>query len=302
MVEKIEIIVLGSGSSVPTAKRNHPGILVSYRDENILFDCGEGIQRQFRKARINPCKLTRIFISHWHGDHILGIPGLLQTLYLNNYGKTLEIYGPKGTKRYMEKILGLFAYSGRIKFNIHEISNGKVIDKKDFYVEAMSMIHGTPSLAYSFIIKGVLRIDKNKLFKLKIKGEDLKKFKDLKEGKNIYINGKKIKYKNLTYSEKGKKVTLVFDTLDNLGIIKLAKDSDLFFCESTYFNEYGLAKEHKHLTVSQATLAAKKANAKKLILFHLSQRYDYKENDFLKEARKKFKDVVIAEDLMKFEI
>jgi len=299
MVDKIEITMLGSGSSVPTAKRNHPGILLDYKAEHMLFDCGEGIQRQFRKAKKNPCKLTRLFISHWHGDHILGIPGLFQTLYLNDYGKTLEIYGPKGTKKYIGKILELFVYKSRIKFKVHEVCKGKIVDEKDFYVEAIPMNHGAPSVAYSFIIKDVLRIDKAKLKKLKIQGPIIKK---LKAGKDITVDGKKIKAKNLTYGQKGRKVTMVFDTMENANISKIAKDSDLFICESTYFNENQLAKDHKHLTVLQAATAAKKAGVKKLVLFHLSQRYELREKDFLKVARKKVKDVVVADDLMKFEV
>ena len=102
---KIPITFLGTGSAVPTKKKNHSAIFLHYKQENILFDCGEGTQRQFRKAEINPSKLTRLLISHWHGDHILGIPGLIQTLALNNYNKTLKIYGPKKTKQFIKKII-----------------------------------------------------------------------------------------------------------------------------------------------------------------------------------------------------
>ena len=91
----MEIIFLGTSEAVPTEKKNHTAVLLRYENENILVDCGEGTQRQFRIAKINPCKLTRILITHWHGDHVLGLPGLLQTLALNNYSKQLYIYGPK---------------------------------------------------------------------------------------------------------------------------------------------------------------------------------------------------------------
>jgi len=302
MVDKIEITVLGSGSSVPTAKRNHPGILLSYKYENMLFDCGEGIQRQFRKAKKNLGKLTRVFISHWHGDHVLGIPGLLQTLYLNDYGRTLEIYGPKGTKKYMEQLLKLFVYKSRIEFKIHEVSHGKVFDSGDFYVEAMAMDHGCPSVAYSFVIKDGLRIDKKKLAKLKLGKEDFRKLKELKSGKDIVLNGKKVKSKDFTYVQKGRKVTFVFDTEDNANIVKIAKDSTIFFCESSYLDEKDLAKDHKHMTCEQVASNAKKAGVEKLVLFHLSQRYEYSEKDFLRIAKKKIKNVIVAEDLMKFEV
>jgi ribonuclease Z len=291
---------MGSGSSVPTAKRNHPGILLDYKAEHMLFDCGEGIQRQFRKARKNPCRLTRLFISHWHGDHVLGIPGLLQTLYLNDYGRTLEIYGPKGTKKYMEQLLKLFVYKSRIEFKIHEVSRGKIVDEGDFYVEALGMDHGAPSVAYAFVVKDKLRIDKKKLKALKVRnGPEIKK---LVEGKDVVIDGKKVKSKSVTYLEKGRRVTFVFDTEDNANILKIARNADLFFCESSYLDETALAKDHKHMTCGQVASVAKKADVKKLILFHLSQRYEFREKDFLRVAKKKIKDVVVAEDLMTFSV
>ena len=97
----MKLTFLGTADAFPTAKRNHSAILFSYNGENILVDCGEGTQRQFRKAGMSPTKTTRLLISHWHGDHVLGIPGLLQTLAFQGYKKTLYIYGPKATKKFM---------------------------------------------------------------------------------------------------------------------------------------------------------------------------------------------------------
>ena len=111
MVEKINITFLGTGSAIPTARRNHPAILLRYKAENILVDCGEGTQRQFRKAKLNPCKISKILISHWHGDHTLGLPGLLQTMILNGRNEKLEIYGPKGTSRKFKEMMDVFMRS-----------------------------------------------------------------------------------------------------------------------------------------------------------------------------------------------
>ena len=300
MTEKIEIVFLGTGSAVPTVRRNHPSIFLRYKDENLLFDCGEGTQRQIRKARLNPCKINRLFITHWHGDHVLGIPGLLQTLALNNYNRELEIYGPKGTKSYIDKIMSLFVNVGKIKFKIHEVSSGKVFENKDFKIEAEQMLHGTECLAYSFIEKDKLRIDKNKLKKLKLGFSPI--IQKLKEGNDVMIDGKKIKSKDITYLQKGRKVSIVLDTRENKNIEKLSKNSDLLISESTYFDDEDLAKEHKHMTLKQAVSIAKKSKVKKLILLHISQKYESNEKDFEKEARKLFKNSFLAEDLMKIEI
>ena len=297
---KIPITFLGTSQAIPTAKRNHTSILLSYNSENILIDCGEGTQRQFRKAKINPCKLTKLLITHWHGDHILGIPGLLQTLALNNYNRTLEIYGPKGTKKFMNLMQQLFVKVGKIKIIVKEISKGKFLENKEFYIESFPMTHGTPCNAYSFIEKDKIRINKTKLKKLKIKGKIIA---DLARGKNIKLKGKTIKSRDITYSEPGRKITFILDTSINPNCDKMAKNSDLLITESTYTKtEEKLAKAYHHLTASQAATIAKKSKSKKLILTHLSQRYDNKEKIILQEAKKIFKNTTIAEDLMNVEI
>jgi len=288
---------------VPTARRNHSAILLSYKSDNILIDCGEGTQRQFRKAHLNPGMITKLLITHWHGDHILGIPGLLQTLALSGYNKQLEIYGPKGTQYYMNKILEMFVFQGAIKYKIHEIDSGKFFENSDFYLEAEKMQHGTPCLAYSFVEKEKIRLVKEKLEKLKIKGKIIA---DLAKGKDIIWNEKKIKAKDLMYKQEQKKITIIMDTIINKNMEKIAENSDLLICESTFMedSEKGkdLAADYSHLTAKQAAETAKKSKSKKLILTHLSQRYQGKEKLILEEAKKVFKDTIVAEDLSKVEV
>ena len=298
---KAKLHFLGTGQAVPTAKRNHTSILLQYKDENILIDCGEGTQRQFRKAKLNPCKITRILISHWHGDHILGIPGLLQTLVLNNYNKTLLVYGPPGTKKFLSLILRMFIFTGKLKIEIKEIRIGRFIETKDFYIEALPLTHTTSCLAYSFSEKDKLKIDKEKMKKLDIPPSPL--VQKLKEGKTIKFEGREIKSNDVTYKEKGKKISFIFDTGLTSNCFRISKNSDLLICESTYTqSEKQLAKQHKHLTSQDAALIAKKSGVKKLILTHISQRYDNKEKMVLDEAKKIFKNTEIAEDLMEIEV
>ncbi|MBI2629638.1 ribonuclease Z [Candidatus Pacearchaeota archaeon] len=297
---KIPITFLGTGQAIPTAKRNHTSILLQYKDENILIDCGEGTQRQFRIAKLNPCNLTKLLITHWHGDHILGIPGLLQTLALNGYSKTLEIYGPRGTEQYIDMILGMFTKQGNIKINIHEVSSGKIFENEDFEIQTEEMLHGAPCLAYSFIQKEKLRINKEKLKKYKLEGSIIG---ELQKGRDIIWNNKKIKSKELTYLQEKKKITFVLDTAINPNAIKLAENSDLLVTESTYTeNEKVQAKDYLHLTAKQAGEIAKKSKSKRLILTHLSQRYEYKEKLVLNEAKKVFKNSEVAHDFMKVEV
>lgn len=310
MTEKIKITFLGTGSSIPTAKKNHPATLLSYKAENILFDCGEGTQRQFRKAKLNPCKITKIFLTHWHGDHILGLPGLLQTLNLNGYIGELIIYGPKGSKNDFKNLIAPYlGFYWNItketgnKFNIvmKEIDEGKVLDEEDFFIEAIRVDHGCPALAYSFNIKEKSRIDKEKLSKLKIPNGPL--IGELAKGKTISFNGKKIDGKKLIYTEKARKISLIMDTAYSERLADFAKDSNLLICESSYSrDEEEIAKEHKHLTSVEAAKIAKKSKSKKLFLTHLSQRYEAIPKKILEEAKEFFKDVEVAEDLKSLEI
>ena len=297
---KIPIIFLGTAQAIPTARRNHIAMLLKYKSETILVDCGEGTQRQFRKAKLNPCKITRLLITHWHGDHVLGMPGLFQTLVLSNYNKPLHIYGPKGTKRLCKNLIKLFIPVLKFKAEVHEVK-GKFLETPDFYIEALPLQHGAPCNAYVFVEKDKIRLDKKKLKKLDLPQSSL--LADLKKGKNIKYKGKKIKVGSLTYVQKGKKIAFVMDTILHKNCYKAAKNANLLIAESTYTEkEKDLAKNYKHLTAGQAAQIAKKSGAKKLILSHISQRYDNKENLILKEAKKIFKNTTIAEDFTKIEI
>lgn len=300
MTEKIKITFLGTSDSVPSAARNHPAILLAYQGENILIDCGEGTQRQFRKAKLNPCKINRILITHWHADHVLGIPGLIKTLALSGYKKTLHIYGPKGTKSFMRIFLKLFAFRQEYPIKIQEVE-GKFFETKDFYLEAEKMTHRIPCNAYSFVKKGQTRIDKKKLEKSGIPSGPL--IRKLKQGKSITYKGKKYLAKNLTYEQGEKKISIVFDTSFNGKIIPFVKNSDVLICESTFMSSLkDMARERYHLTAKQVAEIAKKSKSKKLFLTHISQRYSRELKKVLTEAKKTFRDSYLPKDLDVVEI
>jgi len=300
MTEKIKITFLGTGGMIPDEKRNHPAFLLTSQTENILVDCGEGTQIQFRRAKLNPCKITRILITHWHGDHTFGLPGLLRTLATSGYNKKLYIYGPRGFRRHMDEMFRAFGEINEFEIQVKEVS-GKFFENDDFYLTAESMVHVQPCNAYSFVLKGRTRIDKSKLKRYKIKpGKHLQR---LKQGKSISYQGKRYKAKDLTFTEDGKKVSFVLDTLMNNKIAGFVKNSDVLVCESTFSGELGdKAKEYKHLTSKQAGEIAKKSKAKELYLVHLSQRYSRNNKKILSEAKKIFKNSFVPKDLDVVEI
>lgn len=292
-MEKITISFLGTGNAVPTKMRNHTSMLLTYKDENILIDCGEGTQRQFRYAELSPSKLTRVLITHWHGDHILGLSGLFQTLAMQDYKNTLKIYGPPGTRHY----LSLLDQLNKIKINleVHEISN-EMVSTKEFEIHSKPMDHDAPTNAYSFVIKDKLRLDKKKIKKLKLPNSPI--LGQLQAGKDVQFNGKTIKAKQVTYEEKGRKITFILDTGMNNNAIELANESTILIAESTFSKEEAeQAKEYKHLTSEDAANIAKKSKSDKLILTHISQRYEAFPQIILKEAKKVFKNTSLVKDL-----
>jgi len=300
MASEIKIHFLGTSAQIPSADRNHTAMLLEYKGENILIDCGEGTQRQFRKARLNPCKVSKILITHWHGDHVFGLPGFLSTLSLSGYNKKLIIYGPKKTKVFVKELLNIFNFERNFEVEVEEVS-GKFFETDEFFLSSEEMEHGIPTNAYSFVIKDRLRLDKKKIEKLKLpSGSFLKK---LKEGKDILIDNKKYLSNSLTYLEKGKKISFILDTRFNKKIIPFVSDSDLLICESSYDSELEKqAEEHLHLTSAQSAEIAKKSNSKKLVLTHISQRYEKNAKKLLDESKKIFKNSFLAEDLQTIQI
>ncbi len=295
----IEITFLGTGSMQPTKIRNHSAILLSYHAENILMDCGEGTQRQMRIAGIKPAKITRILVSHWHGDHVFGLPGLLSTMGADKPDKKVQIYGPIGTKKYLEFMVKSFAGKDIIDYEVHEMGTGIMAETEDFILEAQALKHSTPCIGFSFIEKDRRRMDVAKTTKLGLQGPVLGQ---LQQGKDVEVKGKKIKAVDVTYLVPGKKVSYIADTVPCGGADALAKDADLLISEGTHLDEIKEKTEKfMHLTVKQAALIASENNAKKLIITHLSQRYK-SPLEVAEEARTYFPNSVVAEDFMKVKV
>ena len=295
----MEITFLGTSCMQPTKERNHSGVLLSYNKENILFDCGEGTQRQMRVAGIKPAKTTRLCISHWHGDHVFGIPGLLSAMGADQYSEKLHIYGPKGSKKYMEHLLQSFAAKGIVDHEVKEVSSGIVFETDEFTLVCEPLKHSTPCVGYSLIEKTKFRIDVAKAKKLGLEGHILGK---LQQGEDVVHLGRKIMAGEVTYAVPGKKVTVFGDTMPCEGADKLAKDADLLISEGTHLDEIRHKTEKAmHLTVKQAALIASENNVKKLIITHISPRYK-SDADIISEARDYFDNSVVAKDFMKVKV
>jgi ribonuclease Z len=296
----VEITFLGTSCMQPTKERNHPSFLLRFNEENILFDCGEGTQRQLRIAGLKPAKITRLLISHWHGDHVFGIPGLMSSMGADQFAKKLYIYGPKGSKKYLENMLKGFAAKDIIEYEIKEVEKGVFFENDDFCLEAQPLKHSADCIGFAFLEKDRLRINTVKAEKLGLKeGPILGK---LQKGESVTFNGKKIKPSDVAYEVKGKKISYIADTLPCTGANKLAKEADVLVSEGTHLDELREKTEkYMHLTIKDAALIASQNNAKKLVITHLSQRYK-STAEVIEEARQYFDETVIAEDFMKIKV
>lgn len=297
----MEITFLGTACMQPTKDRNHSSILLSYKSEGILFDCGEGTQRQLKICGIKPTKVTKILISHWHGDHVFGLPGLLQTIASSEVDRIIEIYGPKGSKKYMENMFkGSAVDNNKKNFKVYEVTKKKFYDCEDYYLEAMELEHGLPCLGFNFVEKDRRRIDVNVVKKLGIPNGPL--LGELQKGKSVKWKEKLVKVDKATYIVEGIKISYVSDTVACKNAVELAKGADLLISESSYTSEHKeKADEYKHMTAKDAGLLANNANVKKLILTHFSQRY--KEiSEMEEDAKIVFDDVRLAYDCMKIKL
>ena len=297
----MEIIFLGTSSAVPTLERNHPSIALRAFAEVMLFDCGEGTQRQLIEAKISPMKITKIFISHFHGDHILGLGGLIQSLGFRGREKDLDIYGPKGLHKIINAISSFGYFQINYNLNIHEIQDGTIIETEDYVVECAKVEHNIPSYAYS------IREKKKPLF-LREKAEELgippgPLYGKLHNGEEVEFEGRIIKPEQvLGEAKKGKKISYSGDTKPCEAMIRLARDSDILIHESTYEAEdYQRAVDNAHSTSVEAAEIAREANVNELVLTHISTRYTSDEN-ILSEAQKVFKNTKVAKDYMKIDL
>ena len=300
----MKLIFLGTSRMVPTRERNVQGIYLEYNGEGILVDCGEGTQRQMSIAGIKKNKVKKILISHWHGDHVSGIIGLLQTIGNEVKNSVIDIYGPKETKKRMNSLLNSCIYDANVILNIHELNPKKKIkffENDNYILYCAPLKHNVQCIGYQFSEKDILKVDMEKAKKLGLKSSPL--IGKLKEGKSILVDGKKILPEKITTVKKGIKIGFILDTLTCNGCIDVAKEADILICESSFSKEHDeKAENFKHMTAEKAAHIAQQANAKKLILTHFSQRYKQIDN-LVEEARVIFPNTLAAFDFMqiKFE-
>lgn len=293
-----DLTILGCSSQQPTRKRNHGAYLLRWHSEGLLFDPGEGTQRQFIHANIAPTCVNRIFVSHFHGDHCLGLGSMLMRLNLDKVSHPIHCYYPASGKKYFDRLRYGTVYHETIEVIEHPIyEDGLVEETENFSIEAYSLDHGVDNLGYRIKEHDQRKFYKDKLQALGLRGSTMKELLD--QG-HITIGQERHSLDMLSYLRPGDIFSYVSDTRDCTAARKVAKDASMLLCESTYLQEHcDLAYKHHHLTAKQAAQIAKDANVQELILTHFSARY-LDQEQFCEEAKEIFSNCSAAKDLKTF--
>ena len=299
----MRITFLGTGGGIPSISRSLPAIAVNFSGELILFDCGEGTQRQMMKAGTGFKRDMVILLTHLHGDHILGLPGLIYTLSMLDRKHPLKIIGPPGTLNFIKAIISI--RFGKLNYEIHvkEVEEGIAYESKDYVIEAISADHTVPSLAYKLKEKDRPgRMNVEFLEKLGVPKGPL--WGKLQRGEAIEFQGRVIRPEEAVGPPRpGRKIVYTGDTRPSERIAEFSKGADILIHDATFDSEFEEeAGREGHSTAKQAAEIALKAGVKRLYLFHISPRYEGNEEKLLREARAIFPNSFLAEDLLSYEV
>lgn len=292
-----ELKILGSNSAAPAHNRHQTAQILAVHNQMYMIDCGEGTQMQLNRYRVKFNKINHIFISHLHGDHYLGLTGLLSTMHLQKREHDLYIYAPPGLAdiltlqlKYSQTVL-----SYKVNFREYDPSKAEIIHEDDkVMVETIPLQHRVACCGFLFREKP----NKRRLNKLKDLSQfNLQQLLELKEGKNIYDRQGNLLFKNEDYTlppKKPRSYAYCSDTIYDEKIIEQIKNVDLLYHEATFLNDMeNRARETYHSTAKQAATIAKKAEVEQLVIGHFSIRYKDL-NPLLEEAKETFPNTLLA--------
>jgi ribonuclease Z len=293
---------LGTSAGKPTKNRNVSAIAMEIENESgwYLFDCGEATQHQILKTNLSLYKLKSVFITHLHGDHCYGLFGLITSRMLEGCNSSLKIYAPKGLKEMVSAVVDISEEHLGYKLEFIEIYGGFEEEFENFNVKVLPLIHSIESYAFYIKEKDKVILNAKKLQKEGLKPSPL--YREIKEGKDVNVNGKVFKSMDYIKKRAGKRVIIAGDNAEPDYLGKYLNGLDLLIHEATYTQEVfdNLDVKYLHTTAKSLGLCAKKYNIKKLIATHISPRFNGEE--ILEEIKQYFDNAFVANDFDVFEV
>ena len=293
-----ELVILGTASQAPTRRRNHNGYFLRWDGEGLLFDPGEGTQRQMLFAGVTASQITRICITHFHGDHCLGLPGVLQRIALDQVQHVVEVCFPAENREVYGRLRHAALFRDVLNVTERPVDgSGPVAAASAFRLEARSLSHGVPTVGYRLVEPDGRRMLAGELAARGITGPDIGRLQ--REGR-LVVDGQVVTVDQVSEQRQGQRFAFVMDTRLCDGAFALADQADMLVCESTFAaTEAEFAREWGHLTAGQAGQLAAQSGARLLVLTHFSQRYESEQGErLLREAEAAFGgEVVLARDL-----
>ncbi|MFF2511746.1 ribonuclease Z [Streptomyces sp. NPDC058086] len=274
-----ELVVLGTASQVPTRHRNHNGYLLRWDGEGLLFDPGEGTQRQMLRAGVAAHDLHRICVTHFHGDHSLGLAGVIQRINLDRVPHEVTAHYPRSGQRFFDRLRYATAYRETVELTEAPVeADGVLVTTPSYTLEARRLSHPVESFGYRLVEPDGRRILPELLAEHGIKGPDVGRIQ--REGA---LGG--VSLDDVSEVRRGQRFAFVMDTRLCEGVDALAEGCDLLVIESTFLDgDHQLAVDHGHLTAGQAGRVARDAGVRHLVLTHFSQRYS-EPGEFERQAR-----------------
>ncbi|NOQ29049.1 MAG: ribonuclease Z [Methanosarcinales archaeon] len=298
----LRVTFLGTGGSLPTPHRNPSAILVNREGELMLFDCGEGTQQQMMRAKTGMMKLSSIFITHLHADHILGIPGLVQTMSFQGRTDPLFIYAPERSGDQIEQLTRIGHTRPKFEVQITELFPGDVVEVDEYDILAIRTEHNMPSIGYALSEhQRTGRFNRERAIELGVPPGPL--FSRLQHGESVVVDGTTVHPGDVLGSPRpGRKIVYTGDTRPTEEVLEASRDADLLIHDSSLAHDLiGWARETMHSTAREAALLAKEAGVRELVLTHISSRYA-DASPILKDAEEVFDHVQVARDFLEIEI
>lgn len=296
-----ELVVLGTSSAVPTRRRNHNGYFLRWGDQGVLFDPGEGTQRQMRMAGLAASDITRICVTHFHGDHSLGLPGTIQRIARDQVSHPVRVAYPGAGEEYWRRLRHATSFRDTDVIVPQPVggSGGCVVGHDEsFTVTALPLRHSVPAYGYRLSEPDGWRMLPERLRHFGIRGPNISRLQ--RQGSLALADGRVVELSECAVPKPGQVFAFVMDTAVCAQAVELAQGADMLVIESTYLDsEEHLAQAYGHLTARQAGRIAAQAGARLLVLTHLSERYEEAEEvGFVAQASEEFDGrVVLAADL-----